>query len=109
MGKHVICGVLIASSVAWVACNRPKTETHQAGVHQPAAAEGNSEASDKLGAVKAPGEAQVGDRTTCVVHPGPAFTVTESTPKAEFGGKTYYFCCSHCAEQFMARPSDYVK
>ncbi len=109
MGKHVILGVLVATSIAWAACNRPKAEAHQAGLHQAVAAEGSSGANDKALALKAPGEAQVGERTNCAVHPGPPFTVTESTPKAEFGGKTYFFCCSHCAEQFKARPADYVK
>ncbi len=29
-------------------------------------------------------------------------------PQAEFGGRTYYFCCAHCREQFIAEPHRYA-
>ena len=29
-------------------------------------------------------------------------------PQAEFGGRTYYFCCTHCREQFVAEPHRYA-
>jgi len=28
--------------------------------------------------------------------------------KAEYGGETYYFCCSHCQQAFESRPEDYI-
>jgi len=28
--------------------------------------------------------------------------------KAEHGGETYYFCCSHCQQAFESRPEDYI-
>jgi len=53
--------------------------------------------------LKAPGEAKVGDKTTCLISKE-EFTVTESSPKAEHEGKTYYFCCPGCAAKFKADP-----
>lgn len=107
MGKLVMIGVLISSLVGWGACNRPKASVHQ---HEPVAQQTTGTGpGEKALALKAPGEAQLGDSTTCAMHQGPAFTVTESTPKAEYGGRTYYFCCDHCAKRFQERPGDYVK
>ena len=59
--------------------------------------------------VKAPGEAKVGDKTTCPVHPDAAFTVSEHSPKASYHGKVYYFCCVHCVTKFTEHPENYVK
>lgn len=56
---------------------------------------------------KAPGEAKVGDRATCPVS-GETLTVTDSSPKAEYEGKTYYFCCSGCEAKFKADPAKYL-
>jgi YHS domain-containing protein len=60
-------------------------------------------------ALKPPGEAKVGDRTTCAMHSDSVFTVTETTPKSEYQGRTYYFCCPECAAHFAKNPSDFVK
>ncbi len=111
MGKTGVLGLLVVTAVAWVACRRPEMAAHQPAAHaqQAAAAEGSAVAHENVPAVKAPGEAKLGDRTTCAVHPGPAFAVTASTPKVEHAGRTYYFCCSHCAQRFQERPGDYVK
>ncbi len=111
MGKIAILGILIATAAGWAACKRAEMAAHQppASGRQAAVAEGSSVAVDHLAAVKPPGEAKLGDRTSCAAHSGPAFAVTESTPKAEYGGRTYYFCCSHCADRFLERPGDYVK
>ncbi len=37
--------------------------------------------------------------------------VDEATAKhtAQHDGRTYYFCCNHCAQRFLERPGDYVK
>jgi len=109
MGKLAVSGVIFTCLVGWGACNRPKIAAppHEAVAHQPKAE--STGTSEKALALKAPGEAQLGDDTTCVVHQGPAFKVTASTPKAEYGGRTYYFCCDHCAKRFQERPGDYVK
>lgn len=55
----------------------------------------------------APGEAKVGDRTTCIVS-GHEFVVTADSPHAERNGKTYYFCCPDCPKAFEANPDKYV-
>lgn len=59
------------------------------------------------GDVKAPGDAKVGDKTTCLISKE-EFTVSDSSPKAEHDGKTYYFCCSGCAAKFKADPAKYL-
>jgi len=59
--------------------------------------------------LKAPGEARIGDKTTCAMHSDAVFTVTASTPKVEYRGRTYYFCCPECAKSFAERPGDFVK
>ncbi|APR81769.1 Hypothetical protein A7982_07118 [Minicystis rosea] len=57
--------------------------------------------------LKAPGTAQVGDKTICPVS-GEDFTVAADSPKVELEGKTYYFCCSGCAKKFQADPKKYL-
>lgn len=58
-------------------------------------------------AVVPPGEAKVGDRTNCLVSKE-EFVVKESSPKVEYEGKTYYFCCAGCDEKFKADPKKYL-
>ena len=57
--------------------------------------------------VKAPGDANVGDKTTCPVMKH-AFVVTETSPSYQYEGKTYYFCCPGCIERFKADPKKYL-
>jgi YHS domain-containing protein len=59
-------------------------------------------------ALKAPGEATIGDRSTCPVS-GEEFVIAADSPKVEHEGKTFYFCCSGCAQKFQADPAKYVK
>jgi YHS domain-containing protein len=59
------------------------------------------------GALKAPGDAGVGDRTTCPVS-GEEFIVSATSPRTELEGKTYYFCCAECVQKFEAQPSKYL-
>lgn len=58
-------------------------------------------------AVVAPGEAKVGDKTFCLISKE-EFVVTASSPKAEYEGKTYYFCCPGCDAKFKADPKKYL-
>ena len=58
-------------------------------------------------ALKKPGEATLGDRTTCPVS-GEVFTVATDSPKVEFEGKTYFFCCNDCVADFQKDPAKYV-
>lgn len=57
--------------------------------------------------LKAAGEAKVGDRTRCAVS-GDVFTVEADSPKAEYQGKTYFFCCDSCVDDFKADPARYL-
>jgi len=66
-----------------------------------------SEPAGAATALKAPGEARVGERTRCPVS-GEEFIVTATSPSAEYGGKTYYFCCPGCDAKFKADPGKYL-
>lgn len=57
---------------------------------------------------KAPGEATFGDRTVCLVS-NEDFTVSPASPKVEYKGKTYYFCCAGCDTKFKDNPEKYLK
>ena len=89
-------GLVLAGSVLW-ALPSFSSEPSQA----PSAGQST--------AVKAPGEAKIGDKTTCPVHPDYAFTVSDRTPKASSHGRVYYFCCAHCVTKFTGHPENYVK
>ena len=39
---------------------------------------------------------------------GMTVTVSPAAPRAEFGGRAYYFCCGGCRERFLAAPARYV-
>ena len=39
---------------------------------------------------------------------GKEFKKSEATPKYEYEGKTYYFCCEGCKEKFMENPTKYL-
>ena len=73
----------------------------------PAAPNPNANGSASTQPLVAAGVAKIGDRTKCPVS-GEEFVVTADSPHAEYNGKTYYFCCPHCPEQFTANPQKYV-
>lgn len=56
---------------------------------------------------KAPGAAAVGDKSVCPVS-GEEITVAADSPKVDYEGKTYYFCCGGCAKKFQADPKKYL-
>jgi YHS domain-containing protein len=58
--------------------------------------------------VVAPGEAGIGDRSTCPVS-GEEFLISERSPTVEHEGRTYYFCCHGCAKRFEANPAKYLE
>lgn len=91
--RTTIAAILL--SVSATACGGASTT--------PPAAPAGAQAAAK----KAPGEARVGDTTTCPVS-GEEFVVAADSPKAEHEGKTYYFCCSGCAKKFQADPRKFV-
>jgi YHS domain-containing protein len=57
--------------------------------------------------VVAAGEAKPGDRSMCPVSKD-AFTIKADSPSAEYQGKTYYFCCPGCKEEFVKDPAKYL-
>lgn len=88
--------------LAACAGNTPAAVSPESVNEHPAAA------SESDADVVAPGEAKVGDKTRCLVS-GHTFTVDEESPKVEYEGKTYYFCCPGCDGKFSADPAKYVK
>ncbi len=77
--------------------------------NKPAAdASSQTQAAATSSGVKAIGEAKIGDKSNCPVSKE-EFTVTAESPKVEHGGKTYYFCCSGCAEKFKASPEKFLE
>lgn len=78
-----------------------------AGCGGGAAAQPGPTAPQAEGALKPFGESKVGDRQKCPIS-GEEFTVTDSSPKADYNGKTYYFCCGHCAQKFKEDPAKYL-
>jgi YHS domain-containing protein len=59
------------------------------------------------GPVVKPGEAKLGDTSTCPVS-GETFVVAADSPSVQYGGKTYYFCCEDCIDDFQKDPARYV-
>ena len=57
--------------------------------------------------VKSPGIAQVGDLALCPVQ-GQTFRVSADSPSAQWQGKTYFFCCEGCLEDFLRSPEAYT-
>ena len=49
-------------------------------------------------------EARPGDVTRCPIS-GKPFRVTEASPRMEYEGKTYVFCCDRCLNKFKADPA----
>ena len=54
-----------------------------------------------------PGEATIGDTSTCPVS-GETFVVTAESPHVEHEGRTYYFCCPGCDARFQANPQQFL-
>jgi YHS domain-containing protein len=67
----------------------------------------NVAAASQAAVKKAPGDARLGDRTTCPVS-GEEFIVSDTSPKVDYEGQIYYFCCASCVKEFQANPAKYV-
>jgi xanthine dehydrogenase accessory factor len=106
---RIATALLLLAAMAMTACGGTQPPaaapaSSAAPAESVAAPAGSAAAAQDL---KAPGEAKVGDKTTCPVMKHP-FVVSESSPKLEYEGKTYYFCCPGCIEQFKANPKKYL-
>jgi Cu+-exporting ATPase len=51
--------------------------------------------------------AEVGKTVTCQVM-GTKFEVAKSTPVIDYKGKSYYFCCDHCVQEFQKNPDKFA-
>lgn len=78
-----------------------------AGCASTKSAEAGTPPAAEASALKKPGEAVLGDKTTCPVS-GETFTVAADSPKVEHEGKTYYFCCEDCVGDFQKDPAKYL-
>jgi YHS domain-containing protein len=52
-------------------------------------------------------EAPIGTKATCPVM-GNELTVAADTPRSQYNGKWYYFCCPGCKPQFDADPAKFA-
>ena len=50
----------------------------------------------------------VGSKATCPVMGG-EFVITKDSPRSEYKGKHYVFCCAGCKPKFDADPKKYIK
>lgn len=102
IGSSLGCG---GSSVA--AQSTPTAPTAESSAKASNAASTTSASTDTKPLKKA-GEAGLGDRTVCPTS-GEEFVVTADSPKVEYNGKTYYFCCSGCDQKFARDPKKYLE
>jgi YHS domain-containing protein len=102
---------LAPAAAAEPAAAKPGSRDESAAAGPPGAmkrsATGTPESTTAAG-VKAPGEATIGDKTSCPVMKDDVFVVTADSPKFEYKNKTYYFCCKGCVDKFKAAPQQYV-
>lgn len=59
--------------------------------------------------VMAAADKKLGEETIKCPVSGKEFTKTDATPKYEYEGKTYYFCCEGCKDRFVKDPEKYIK
>jgi YHS domain-containing protein len=78
-----------------------------AGCATPRAAEPAAHHVEVKGPLVAPGEAKLGDATSCPVS-GDAFVVAADSPHVQYQGTTYYFCCPDCVGDFEKDPAKYL-
>ncbi|MFO0675461.1 MAG: YHS domain-containing protein [Polyangiaceae bacterium] len=96
-------------SSALLACggDKPAATPAEVAHHDEHGEHGHGDA-PKSANVKKAGEAKIGDTQACPIS-GEEFVVAETSPKSEFNGKTYYFCCAGCKKKFDADPKKAVE
>ena len=96
---------LLLVSASMIACgSTPATQPASPAAAMPQA---SSPAPATAAVYKAPGEAKVGDKSTCLIS-NEEFVITATSPKVDYNGKTYYFCCPGCDAKFQADPAKYL-
>ncbi len=103
VAKALLLSVCVAVSVACGGCGGGAGAENAS----PKSAKADAPVADKAADVKKPGEAAVGDKTSCPISKE-VFTVTATSPKLEYKGKTYYFCCGGCDTKFKENPEKYL-
>jgi len=58
--------------------------------------------------LRQPAQSEIGKPVTCPVS-NSKFEVAQDTPVIDYKGKSYYFCCSSCIEDFKKDPDKYAK
>jgi len=58
--------------------------------------------------VRQPTEAEIGKITICPVM-NLKISVREDTQVIDYKGKSYYFCCSSCVDEFKKDPDKFAK
>jgi YHS domain-containing protein len=98
------------------ACKKAATETahpgdhhsHAEGDHAHAKGEKDHHAGDLEGRELVDNwAAQVGDVTVCPVS-GKKFEVAESSPRYEYQGRSFVFCCPMCLDKTKAEATQYL-
>ncbi|MBX3233570.1 MAG: YHS domain-containing protein [Labilithrix sp.] len=107
LSRHVYLIVSSVSLLAACAGDPPPPAAAPAPV-APSSASATATAATHAAELKAAGDAKVGDRTKCPTS-GEEFVVTADSPKVEYQGKTYYFCCSGCDNKFAKDPEKFLK
>ncbi len=109
--RKLLSSLAVSSLLTLVACGgaaTPAPATPAPAGTGSVAAPAASSAAPTSADLKKPGEAKVGDKTTCPVS-GEQFVVMADSPSADYQGKTYYFCCANCVGKFKADPTKYVR
>ena len=101
---------LSAQAAALIGCGGGSSSTETA--HEPTSSGSEmhheqAASTETTATVVAPGQATIGDTTTCPVS-GETFVVTAESPHVEHDGLTYYFCCAGCDARFAADPHQYL-
>lgn len=107
--RALVSLALFVAAIPLAACgaSAPKSAAEAPSDTKAAAAMTTTPEAPGGGEVKALGEAKVGDKTRCAVM-NHEFVVTDQSPKVEYEGKTYYFCCPGCVDKFKADPKKYL-
>lgn len=112
ISRHSVASLAIVLALIPAACGGGGASSAPPAAPSPSppstsVSEGARTSPSSASELKKPGEAKLGDKTKCPVS-GEEFVVSENSPKVEYQGKTYYFCCSGCDKRFRADPKKYL-
>jgi len=96
--------VVLALALSGVGCGGGSSGTTTESQSASTETSGDQTASARI---VPPGEATIGDTSSCPVS-GETFVVTADSPRVEHEGRTYYFCCAGCDARFQANPQQFL-